>query len=33
MLDDADVELHAGKIRDHGYTVIERAADPIWSKD
>jgi ectoine hydroxylase-related dioxygenase (phytanoyl-CoA dioxygenase family) len=28
MLTDADIAAHAGKIRDDGYTVIERAADP-----
>ena len=28
MLTDADIQLHADKIRDDGYTVIERAADP-----
>src|ERR1700722_16727441 len=28
MLDDADIQLHADKIRDHGFTVIERVADP-----
>lgn len=28
MLTDADIQLHAAKIRDDGYTVIERAADP-----
>ena len=28
MLTDADIQLHAEKIRDDGYTVIERAADP-----
>ena len=27
MLTDADIQLHADKIRDDGYTVIERAAD------
>jgi ectoine hydroxylase-related dioxygenase (phytanoyl-CoA dioxygenase family) len=27
MLNDADIQLHAGRIRDDGYTVIERAAD------
>ena len=28
MLTEADIQLHADKIRDDGYTVIERAADP-----
>ena len=28
MLTDADIQLHAEKIRDDGYTVVERAADP-----
>ena len=28
MLTGADIQLHADKIRDDGYTVIERAADP-----
>jgi ectoine hydroxylase-related dioxygenase (phytanoyl-CoA dioxygenase family) len=28
MLTDADIQVHADKIRDDGYTVIERAADP-----
>ena len=28
MLTDADIQLHADQIRDDGYTVIERAADP-----
>jgi ectoine hydroxylase-related dioxygenase (phytanoyl-CoA dioxygenase family) len=28
MLDEADIQLHADNIRDHGFTVIERAADP-----
>ena len=28
MLTDADIQFHAEKIRDDGYTVIERAADP-----
>jgi len=28
MLTDADIQFHADKIRDDGYTVIERAADP-----
>src|SRR4051812_20993705 len=27
MLTEAELQLHAGKIRDDGYTVIERAAD------
>src|ERR1700733_6310295 len=29
MLTDADIQLHADKIRDDGYAVIERAADPV----
>ena len=28
MLTEADIQLHADRIRDDGYTVIERAADP-----
>ena len=28
MLTDADIQLHADRIRDDGFTVIERAADP-----
>ena len=28
MLTDADIQSHADRIRDDGYTVIERAADP-----
>src|SRR5439155_1416992 len=28
MLDEADVQSHANKIRDDGFTVIERAASP-----
>ncbi|MGY4316976.1 putative RNA polymerase sigma factor [Bradyrhizobium sp. JR3.5] len=28
MLTDADIQLHAERIRDDGYTVIERAASP-----
>src|ERR1035437_10222162 len=28
MLTDADIQFHADKIRDDGYAVIERAADP-----
>ena len=32
MLTDADIQLHADKIRDDGYTVIERAAVPGTAK-
>ena len=28
MLTDADIQSHAERIRDDGYTVIERAASP-----
>ena len=28
MLDEADIQLHADRIRDDGYTVIEGAAAP-----
>ena len=33
MLTDADIQSHADKIRDDGFTVIERAAIPNWSTD
>ena len=33
MLTDAQVQAHADRIRDDGFTVIERAAAPNWSTD
>lgn len=32
MLSEADITTHAQRIRDDGYTVIERAADPVLSR-
>ena len=34
MLTDAEVQAHADRIRDDGFTVIERCGDrPNWSRD
>ena len=33
MLTDAQVQSHADRIRDDGFTVIELRQAPNWSKD
>jgi biotin operon repressor len=33
MLSEAEIQTHAERIRNDGYTVVERAADPTWSRD